>query len=178
MTVFHSQPLKKPRSWPSSWLHSQIRRRWGATEIPPSEMPTDVTHLRKHSIMNLKMVRKISHSSKTLYDTMEARIVNGVELWCLSCIMMFRWINKQLGIDKFWHSCFCSNILNEYQHNFIITVLTQHSMGEMSLVKFVTHRFSLVEALRSFCSVIFFQGFIFTLYLRYWKHEGPGISDY
>ena len=29
----------------------------------------------------------------------------NVELWCLCCMMMFRWTNKQPGIQKFWNLC-------------------------------------------------------------------------
>ena len=32
-------------------------------------------------------------------------LLKRLELWCLCCMMMFRWINKQPGIQKFWNLC-------------------------------------------------------------------------
>ena len=36
---------------------------------------------------------------------------NVVELWCLCCMMMFKWTNKQPGIQRFWNlCCHCQDI--------------------------------------------------------------------
>ena len=42
---------------------------------------------------------------KTLLNILEAPVKKIVELWCLCCMMMFRWTNKQSGIQWFWHLC-------------------------------------------------------------------------
>ena len=42
---------------------------------------------------------------KTLLNIVEARLKKVVELWCRCCIMMFRWISKQPGVQKFWNLC-------------------------------------------------------------------------
>ena len=39
---------------------------------------------------------------KTLFNIVEAPF-KIVKLWCLCCMMMFRWTNKQPGIQEFWH---------------------------------------------------------------------------
>ena len=41
---------------------------------------------------------------KTLFNIVEAPF-KIVELWCLCCMMMFRWTNKQPGIQQFWNWC-------------------------------------------------------------------------
>ena len=54
----------------------------------------------------------------TLFNIVKAQFKTIVELWRLCCIMIFRWINKQPGIQKFWH--FCSHYqdiyITEYHH--------------------------------------------------------------
>ena len=42
---------------------------------------------------------------KTLFNIVEARFDFFFLLWCLCWMMMFRWINKQPRIQKFWHFC-------------------------------------------------------------------------
>ena len=43
-------------------------------------------------------------SLKTLFNIVEERF-NFFELWCQCCIMMFRKVNKQPGMQKFWNWC-------------------------------------------------------------------------
>ena len=38
-----------------------------------------------------------------VFNIVEARSQNIFELWCLCCMMTFRWINKQPGMQKFWN---------------------------------------------------------------------------
>ena len=40
---------------------------------------------------------------KFLFNIVEASFKRIVELWCLCWIMMFRWTNKQPGIQTFWN---------------------------------------------------------------------------
>ena len=70
-------------------------------------------------------------------------IYNNVELWCLCCMMMFRWPNKQPGIQKFWTLidpfwCLWLNITTEQTGRLTIIILTQESIwGEISRIIFV-----------------------------------------
>ena len=54
---------------------------------------------------------KIEHSTlliimlKTLFNIVEAPFNFFFKLWCLCCMMMFRWTNKQPGMQKFWNLC-------------------------------------------------------------------------
>ena len=48
---------------------------------------------------------KLYEVLKTLFNIVEARFLKYVELWCLCCIMMFRRVNKQPGMQKFWELC-------------------------------------------------------------------------
>ena len=41
----------------------------------------------------------------TLFNIVEAPLKKNVELWCLCCMMMFRWTIKQPGLHKFWNLC-------------------------------------------------------------------------
>ena len=42
---------------------------------------------------------------KTLFNIVEERFKKIVELWYLCCIMVFRKVNKQPGMQKFWNWC-------------------------------------------------------------------------
>ena len=47
----------------------------------------------------------VKSTLKTLFNIVEERFKKIVELWCLCCIMMFRKVNKQPGMQKFWNWC-------------------------------------------------------------------------
>ena len=68
-----------------------------------------------------------------------------VELWGMWCIMMFRWTNKQSGIQKFWNLCGhyqdIYDWINGQAYHFI---LTQRSMERMSKINPGTCLFSLL----------------------------------
>ena len=92
-----------------------------------------------------------------------------VELWCLCCMMMFRRVNKQPGMQRFWHLCCYYQDIYDWISPFnkpygTWSILTLQSMGEISMVFPVTCIFSLFNAFE----VQFFQGFIFTPYHRHW----------
>ena len=85
---------------------------------------------------------------KTLFNIVEAPFKKLLNFACLCCTMMFRWTIKQPGIQKFWNlRCLYQNIydwispLNKRSGRPFI--LTQESMGEMSMVFLVSCIFSL-----------------------------------
>ena len=112
---------------------------------------------------------------KTLFNSVEDRsIFKIVELWCLCCIMMFRWINKQQGMQEFWHLFSQYEEIYDWISSFNIQsvlpfILTQQSMGgneygqsgHLSI-------FTLLKHLIMFLKYKFFEGFIFTPYQRHW----------
>ena len=73
--------------------------------------------------------------------------------------MMFRWINKQPGMQKFWH--WCSHYQEIYdwisfnEQSGLHFILTQQSMGENEYVYFYSF-----EALNDAFEVKKFQGFV------------------
>ena len=109
---------------------------------------------------------------KALSNIVEDRF-KLVELWCLCCIMMFRWINKQPGMQMVWNWCchyqeICDWISSFNKQSGLPLILTQQSMAENEYGNLVTCRFSPFEALNDAFEVQFFQGFIFTPYQRHW----------
>ena len=45
------------------------------------------------------------YTLKALFNIVEEQFLKMVELWCQCCIMMFRKVNKQPGMQKFWNWC-------------------------------------------------------------------------
>ena len=120
-----------------------------------------------HSISEVMRFRKrnkdiIKHCGGSIY------FLFFLYLRCLCCVMMFRWTNKQPGIQMFWNWC------SHYQeiHNWtslcnkssgLRFILTQQSMawGKWVYIHLVTYLFSLFWSTElCFWSAIF-QGFIF-----------------
>ena len=58
------------------------------------------THTRTHT-QTTRTHKQTNIHIKTLFNIVEDRFLNSVELCCKCCIMMFRWVNKQPGIHKF-----------------------------------------------------------------------------
>ena len=100
---------------------------------------------------------------------------------------MFRKVNKQPGMQKFWN--WCSHYqeiydwispLNKRAGSAYNTIVYggKMSMGESG--PFWPHSvyFHSFEALNDAFEVQFFQGFIFTPYQRHWYHLGPCSSDF
>ena len=75
---------------------------------------------------------------RTLFNIVDTWLKKKIELWCLCCTMMFRWINKQPGIQKFWN--WCSHYQDIYDwisplnkpsgRSGLWFILTQQSMGQ------------------------------------------------
>ena len=102
---------------------------------------------------------------KTLFNILEAWFKKIVELWCLCCIMMFRWIKKQPGsfeIDAVTTKIYVTHSLTEYHHliNRPADGLFHHSSlwGEMSMVMQSLPYFHFFEALTDAFEVQFFSG--------------------
>ena len=62
-----------------------------------------------------------------------------VELWCLCCMMMFRWTIKLPGIQKFWNLCSLYRDIYDWisplnKRSGIPFILTQQSMGRNEYV--------------------------------------------
>ena len=82
-----------------------------------------------------RLRKKMDMMLKELFNIVDrGSILKIVELWCLCCMMMFRWINKQLGIQKLW------SLYGHYQEIYdwisplnkracLSFILTQQSMG-------------------------------------------------
>ena len=73
-------------------------------------------------------------SLNTLFNIVEAPFKKIVEPWCVCCMMMFNWTNKQPWIQTFWNLCgLYQDIydwilpLNKWSGSSFI--LTQQSMG-------------------------------------------------
>ena len=70
-----------------------------------------ITHCFGHGVVFEELVQqhvyfpleRLSQYLKTLFNIVEAPF--KIELWCICCMMMFRWTNKQPGIEKFWNLC-------------------------------------------------------------------------
>ena len=110
-----------------------------------------------------------------LTNVVEAPLKNFfVELWCLCCMMMFKWTNKQPGIQMFWNICghyqdICDWISPLNKLSGLPFILTQQSMGRYELQDKSGHLpiIHLFEALNGhFWGAIFSNGFIFTPYQR------------
>ena len=128
---------------------------------------------------------------KTLFNIVEERFKKIVELRCLCCIMMFRKVNKQPGMQKFWNWCshyqeiydWISPVLNKragsalfYSNTVLIVYMGGNEYGESGPFWPLVH-FHSYEALNDAFEVQIFQGFIFTPYQRHWYHLGPCSSD-
>ena len=129
---------------------------------------TGIFEFQRHEICTGK-----NEFLKTLFNIVEDRF-NFFFLWRLCCIMMFRWINKQPGMQKFWN--WCSHyqeiydwVSSSHKQSGLPFILIQQCMGETSMVNLVTCLFSLFWS-TSWCfwCTICFQGFNFTPYQRHW----------
>ena len=118
---------------------------------------------------------QIRHHYWTIPLIVEAPFKRLLLFWCLCCIMMFRWTNKQPGIQKFWNWCghyqdiydWISPLNRPSGSPFIL--LHSSLWGEMSVVNPVTCL--VFTSLKHFMMLLrcnFFQGFIFTPYRRHW----------
>ena len=106
-------------------------------------VPSILSILSLGSTGNACYSYKIISSSmglKTLFNIVEDQFQKIVELWCLCCIMMFRRINKQRGIQFFWN--WCSHYQEIYDWISPLNkrsgspfILTQQSMGENEYVE-------------------------------------------
>ena len=135
----------------------------------------------KNCHIDLKSLRR---PLKTLFHLMETPLKKLLKLWCLCCMMMFRWTNKQPEIQKFWNLCglyqdICDWISPLNKRSGWPFILTQQSMGRnvygisghLQIFAFLKHLMVLLR-----CN--FFQGFIFTPYQRHWSHVGTCSSDF
>ena len=101
------------------------------------------------------------------------------ELWCVCCIIMFIWINKQPGIQKFNNSWLHYQYIYDWTSpfnlpQFLSWFITLQFMWGNECVNPVPCLFSLLRSSWwCFWSAIFFQGFIFTPHHRHWWHVGP-----
>ena len=95
---------------------------------------------------------------KTLFNVVEAQLKKKIELWCLCCMMMFRWTNKQPGIQKFWNLCSRYQEIYDWISPFnkrsgLLFILTQQSMeenyygksGHLSIFTLLTHLMMLLK---------------------------------
>ena len=89
---------------------------------------------------NTNMKYKGSFIQVSFKDIMEAGFDFFFLLWCLCCIMMFRWINKQPGIQQIWnwwlHITINRQMYGLFEHRSL--------WGEMSMVNAVILLFSLL----------------------------------
>ena len=71
-------------------------------------------------------------SLKTLYNIVEDRFKKLLNFGVY--IMMFRWINKQPGMQKFWKCCSHYHLIYEYHlinsQTYLSFILTLQSIGE------------------------------------------------
>ena len=77
------------------------------------------THLCHCVLVCESLLLLLCMSLKTLFNIVEAPLKKLVQLWCLCCMMMFRWTNKQPGIQKFWIHAVTIKIptcMTEYHH--------------------------------------------------------------
>ena len=90
-------------------------------------------------------------------NIVENQLIFYFELWCLCCIM-FRWINKQPGMQIFWN--WCSRYQEIYMYDwissfnkvyykqssllFILTQADSSLWGKMSMVNLVTCLFVII----------------------------------
>ena len=106
-----------------------------------------------------------------------------VELWHLSCIIMFKWMNKHPRMQKFWKLCLYYEDIYEQRLNRQGDGLLQHcsQWGKVSMLKPVITFSLFFSTKRSFWTTIFW-GLSFytiwdlliayrTMYLRFFKLE-------
>ena len=55
--------------------------------------------------LDFRPMRKGHNILKALFNIVEEQLKKIIELWCQCCIMMFRKVNKQPGMQKFWNWC-------------------------------------------------------------------------
>ena len=128
---------------------------------------------------------KFPRSHLTLFNIVEAPL-KIVELWCLCCIMIFRWIRKQPGIQKCWHLCshykdICDWISSLNKRSGLPSILTQQSMGRNEydesghlsiftllrhLMMFLKCKFSWLHFFSCLCCIMIFR----------WIRKQPGIQ--
>ena len=125
-----SKLLRTKLNWKLMKLNEEVTKMGGKTYI-----------INLHSYGNIMF--------KDIVNSVEARFKKMVELWCLCCIMMFKWTNKQLlGMQKFWEWCsHYEESMTEYHQS--INCLTSKT-----------------------------QGFILSPYWRHRYHVGPCSSDF
>ena len=95
---------------------------------------------------------------KILFNILEAAFRIIVELWCLCCMMMFRWVNKQPGIQMFWNLCCHSKDINDWisplnKRSGLLFILARQFMeerttgksGHLSIFTFLKHFMMLLK---------------------------------
>ena len=85
------------RLQPAPWL-----RRRSVSSCVSALSPSYRLNTEMMMMMMMIIISKI-HNLKTLFNIVADRLKKTVELWCLCCIMMFRRVNKQPGMQKFWN---------------------------------------------------------------------------
>ena len=133
---------------------------------PPPKKKKIYIYIYKHKLVNKKswlfLLRRV------LLWRIDLKMV---KLWCLSClccIMMFRWINKQPGMQEFRNRCSHYQEIYDWISNKksgLPFILTPQSMREMSMVNLVSLvYFTLLKHWMMLLKYNFFssQGLIFT----------------
>ena len=108
---------------------------------------------------------------KTLFNIVEVPFNFFLKLWCLCCMMMFRWTIKQPGIQKFWHLCGLYQDIYHWISPLIWLTINSNTAvyGEKWVWFFWSFAyFRFFEALNGAFEVQFFQGFILTPCQRHW----------
>ena len=78
----------------------------GCSSVPWGEKVLKKKPLNNHvHQISCVLAPQTSRSIKDIVLTLWRIDSKIVELWCLCCTMMFRWINEQPGIQKFWNLC-------------------------------------------------------------------------
>ena len=76
----------------------------GAIAPLPPPLPSGYASAYRTSRVRIPLRSGSRARWKTLFNIVKAPF-KMVELWCLCCMMMFRWTNKQPGIQQFWNLC-------------------------------------------------------------------------
>ena len=132
----------------------------------------------------------VKSTLKTLFNIMEERLKKIVELWCLCCIMMFRKVNKQPGMQKFWNWCshyqeiydWISPLNKRAGSAFILTLTVVYGEKWVWWIWAILANclFSLFWS-NEWCfwsTILSGLHFNFTPYQRHWYHLGPCSSDF
>ena len=131
-----------------------FRQKWMTSEDECRTLQVKVDSLQRCASLTLK----------TLFNILEAPLKKNFELWCLCCMMMFRWTNKEPGIQKFCNSC------GHYQDDWISPlnkwsgspfIITQQSMGENKYGKY--SHLSIFTSLKHFWCTVFSGLHFYTL---------------